>query len=240
MKVKFIPAEISESNERQRGKTLCLKLMDFLDEHLIICVDSDFDKFLRPGLLDSSKHILQTHAYSWENHHCQNINLQRKWEELAVDSFSFSSFLLSFSKILYPVLIKLLTAKSLGVKGWRLETLCSTILNVKVNKKGMLDENGKLLLQTIGAEIEAWSAQQQLLQDDECAKMYSKASDIGMTMDTAYLYMQGHCVYDLVVRIGNALCNGKHNFMYEVLAPAYTCSGYGEIESVKADILKLL
>lgn len=52
--------------------------------------------------------------------------------------------------------------------------------------------------------------------------------------------MQGHCVYDLVVRIGNALCKGKHNFMYEVLAPAYTCSGYGEIESVKADILKLL
>lgn len=45
VKVKFIPAEVSDSNFKQRGKTLCMKLVEYLDQHFIICVDSDFDKF---------------------------------------------------------------------------------------------------------------------------------------------------------------------------------------------------
>lgn len=55
----------------------------------IICVDSDFDKFLHPGLLEPTKHILQTHVYSWENHHCQKDNLQQQWNLLNTGTFDF-------------------------------------------------------------------------------------------------------------------------------------------------------
>ena len=54
------------------------------------------------------------------------------------------------------------------------------------------------------------------------------------------LYMQGHCVFDLVLRIGNFLCNGKSDFLYEVLIPSYTCNGYHEIDMVKSDIAQNL
>lgn len=39
VKVKFIPAEVSDSNTKQRGKTLCMKLVEYLDQHFIIWFD---------------------------------------------------------------------------------------------------------------------------------------------------------------------------------------------------------
>lgn len=240
VKVKFIPAEVSESNERQRGKTLCMKLVPYLDEHLIICVDSDFDKFLRQELLTPSKHILQTHTYSWENHHCQYVNLQKRWEEIKNVSFDFSPFLISFSHLLYPALVGLLFAKSKGRKSWSLDSLCSAILDVKVNQKGMLDSNGKLLLQKIETNISSWMVSQQPLSEEEYDEMRKKALLLGLEEDTAYLYMQGHCVFNLIQRMGNFLCNGKSDFLYEVLIPSYTCNGYHEIDMVKSDIAQIL
>lgn len=240
IKVKFIPAEVSESNARQRGKTLCMKLVEYLDSHFIICVDSDFDKFIHPGLLTPSKHILQTHAYSWENHHCQAYNLQLQWRILNCDSFDFSTFIKGFSHIIYPALIGLLTAKKLDVSSWTLDSLCSKILHIQVNQKEMLNNNGALLLDTIEENILKWREKQQSLAKEDYEEMKRTAKDIGLTPDTAYLYMQGHCVFDLMLRIGNFLCNKQHDFLYEVLNPAFTIEGYKEVEMVKADIGEVL
>lgn len=240
VKVKFIPAEVSDSNTKQRGKTLCMKLVEYLDQHFIICVDSDFDKFLHPGLLVPAKHILQTHAYSWENHHCQKENLQKQWNLLNTGTFDFEMFLVKFSCIIYPALIGILTAKKCGVRSWSLDSLCSELLKVRVNQKRMLENNGELLLQVIGSKVQAWKNSQQLLNDADYDMMKKQASDIGMVPDNSYLYMQGHCVYDLLLRIGNFLCNGKNDFMYEVLKPAYQMEGYQEMEMIKSDIGQIL
>lgn len=239
VKVKFIPAEISGSKARQRGKTLCMKLLDYLDKRFIICVDSDFDKFLHPGLLTPSKWILQTHAYSWENHHCQPFNLQNCWQKIDHKYFDFDVFLVSLSRILHPVLIKMLTAKANNIKSWSLDSLCSTILNIQVNQKKILEQNGDLLLKRIAADVDLWQNLQLPIKAEDCIKMEKIATNIGMTQDNAYLYMQGHCIYDLILRIGNFICNREHNFMYEVLSPAFSVCGYDEIEMVKADICQI-
>ncbi len=240
VKVKFIPAEVSAENVRQRGKTLCLKLVDYLDEHFIICVDSDFDKFLRPGLLDPSKHILQTHAYSWENHHCHAEHLQMKWNEVGNLQFDFVLFLKSFSQVLYPILIGLLTAKELGIKSWSLDSLCGEILNVQVNQKERMADNAQLLLVILANKMEQWQERQQPLGKGSYSKMKQRASGVGMTADNAYLYMQGHCVYDLIMRIGNFLSNKTHDFLYEVLSASFVPDGYAEIEMINSDIKQCL
>lgn len=240
LKVKFIPAEISESNARQRGKTLCLKLIGCLDKHLIICVDSDFDKFLNPDLLQASKHILQTHTYSCENHQCQATNLQSKWNELQCGSFDFYQFILDFSRLLYPAVLCILTAKMNGLKAWTLDSLCRSILQLQVNQNAMLADNGKLLLEKISLKIDEWTDCQPPLADEDLETTEQIVSRIGMNANNTYLYMQGHCVYDLVLRIGNFLCNGKHDFKCEVLDQAYMCSGYNEIDLVKADVRQVL
>lgn len=240
VKVKFIPAELSESNSKQRGKTLCMKYVGYLDMHLIICVDSDFDKFLHPELLKQSKYILQTHTYSWENHHCQASNLQRRWDSLNFQQFNFKTFLVKLGQILYPALVSMLTAKSHSLKFWRLDSLCSVVLDVHVNQKGMLDDNGSPLLQVIDSNVQAWMLNQVPINGDDYGNMAKQAGVIGMGADNAYLYMQGHCVYDLILRIGNALCDKEHNFKYEVLNPAFNTAGYDEIEKVKSDIAQTI
>lgn len=240
VKVKYLPADTSGADIRQRGKTICLKYKDYLDKYLIICVDSDFDKFLHAGALTSSKYILQTHTYSWENHHCQILHLQRQWEKRAWKPFNFEIFLLALSHELYSPLLKLLAAKSIGLSSWSLSSLCSNILNVQVNQKGLLENDGKELLETISKRIRLWmDCQQEEIDNSEYQVMAERAFDIGMTADNAYLYMQGHCVYDLVLRIGNALCGNSHDFKYEVLDPAFYASGYNEIDLVKSDIAKI-
>lgn len=104
----------------------------------------------------------------------------------------------------------------------------------------MLENNGELLLLVIDSKVQAWKNSQQLLNDTDYDMMKKQASDIGMVPDNSYLYIQGHCVYDLLLRIGNFLCNGKHDFMYEVLNLAYQMEGYQEIEMIKSDIGQIL
>ena len=240
IKVKFLPAETSDSNVRQRGKTICMKYQDYLDKHFILCVDSDFDQFLHPGLLAPSRFILQTHAYSWENHHCQTEHLQRQWDMLACKSFNFRSFLVAFSRELYHPLLCLLTAKASEMKSWSLDSLCSCILNVQVNQRGMLDEDGKQLLKKISDNICLWEKCQEAIDDAGYKAMEKLAEGIGMTTDNTYLYMQGHCVYDLVLRIGNALCNKMYDFKCEVLDYTFYVDGYHEVNLVKSDIAQVL
>lgn len=204
-------------------------------------MDSDFGKFLHPEELSPSKYILQTHAYSWENHHCQTTHLQRQWKRLSYKAFNFERFLLAFSHELHRPLLRLLAAKANGLKSWSLDSLCSNILNVPVNQKDVLENDRKKLIEKISENLNSWlKPQQEAIEDAEYKTMEEKASGVGMTNDNVYLYMQGHYVYDLVLRIGKTLCANEHDFKCEVLDPAFLVSGYKEIDLVKSDIAKII
>ena len=69
-----------------------------------------------------------------------------------------------------------------------------------------------------------------------CEKMRAMATEAGLTEETAYLYMQGHCVFDLVERIGKTLCKGSHDFRYEVLMRSLKHCNSEEMKLVVADI----
>lgn len=237
-KVKFLPAEISEANAdvRQRGKGICMRYVRHLDNTFIICVDSDFDKFVNPGKLTPQKHILQTHTYSWENHHCQYDNLQNVWKSVGNSSFDFKIFLHEFSRIIYPALICMLTSLSMRKRSWNLRGLCGSILSCQPNRQGALDNNGQQLLEEIKAKVDLWISEQAALEEADKDSMKSLCASVGLQPDNAYLYMQGHCVFDLIYRIGNALCNGTHSFEYEVLRNTISYGTYKEIQEVIDDI----
>ena len=236
-KVKFVASEAGTGADvRQRGKTVCMRYVDYLNKNFIICVDSDFDRFTRPGVLSVDKWIFQTYTYSFENHYCWIIGLQQTWATLGVNDFNFSTFLTEFSHIIYPVLIEMLTTKAAKKKAWNLSELCGIILSVQPNRNGVLNDNGHLLLADIANGIAAWSSSQNHPTEDACNKMKVNAVKIGLTEDTAYLFMQGHCVFDLVKRIGNTLCNKQHDFHFEVLTPSLTMCGSNEMKHIMADL----
>lgn len=70
--------------------------------------------------------------------------------------------------------------------------------------------------------------------------MQNEASSIGLTPNTAYLYMQGHCVYDLIHRIGNFLTNGKIDFRYQVMQNSLSFQGYPQTDAIAADIKTII
>lgn len=236
-KVKFLPSETGSGPiARQRGKTVCMRYVGHLNKNFVICVDSDFDSFTRPGVLDKNKFIFQTYTYSFENHHCWIHSLQQYWASLSINDFDFEVFLTELSHILYPVLIEMLTIKAARKKTWNLTELCGIILSSQVNKKGRLDNNGQQLLNEIKSHLATWSKMQTHPTKVACDRMSTTAVRLGLTKDTAYLYMQGHCIFDLVLRIGNVLCNKKRNFLYEVLDPSLIHCKSAEMKHVIADL----
>lgn len=235
--VKFLPSEPAGGVEaRQRGKSVCMRYVPYLDCHLIVCVDSDFDNFIRPGALIPQRNILQTYTYSFENHYCWSVRLQDSWDALNLGNFDFHDFLLKLSHILYPVLISMLATKAAKKKAWSLTDLCGVILSSQVNRKGCLDNNGLRLLAEIEKNIQVWTATQKMPTKASYKKFETVANEEGLMPDTAYLFMQGHCIFDLIERIGNYLCNNHRNFLYEVLTSNFSTSGYAEMNHLLSDI----
>ena len=240
LKVKYLPGESGNGTDaRQRGKTVCMRYVPYLSKSFVVCVDSDFDRFTRPETLAGERFIFQTYTYSFENHHCWSDSLQARWESLDEGVFDFRIFLTELSRLLYPVLIQMLTTKAAKKKTWNLTELCGVILSVQPNRAGVLDGNGAMLLADISARVHTWCSAQVHPTETACSKMRGMASEQGLTETTSYLFMQGHCIFDLVLRIGNALLDGRHDFRYEVLTQTLAGCHSAEMNHVIADIRNL-
>lgn len=240
VRVKFLPCSISNSGMRVTGKKNCLKYINELNEHYVICVDSDFDNILQPGFLDVNKFILQTYAYSWENHYCWAESLQTRWESLDVNDFNFSEFIIALSEAIYEPLLILLAAKASNIKLWSLDSMCSAILSTQSNQKSFFENNGKAYIEKIAQQLDSWIATHDVLPEDSVDKMRNTLTALKITPTNAYLYIQGHCIYDLILRLGIAMCDGKYDFKSEVLDKALTIDGYNEIEKVQKDIMSIV
>lgn len=118
----------------------------------------------------------------------------------------------------------------------RLAELCGVVLSAQVNRTGALDNNGEALLNEIAGKVSAWSSGQVHPTVEACEKMKLAAAKEGLTADRAYLFMQGHCVFDLVLRVGRTLCNRTHDFQYEVLMPSLEHCVSAEMNRVWMDI----
>lgn len=218
LKLKFLPSENGDGTDvRQRGKTVCMRYVPYLNKNFVICVDSDFDRFTRPGTLTADKFIFQTYTYSFENHYCWSEGLQSVWILNQVGVFDFKIFLQNLSIILYPTLIEMLATKAAKKKSWNLTDLCSIILSTQVNRAGVLNNNGTMLLQDIQSKVYAWRSRQVHPTIAACNKMKADSLTLGLDELTTYLFMQGHCIFDLVQRIGKTLMCGQNDFRNAVL-----------------------
>lgn len=234
-KVKFFPGENTYTREHHTGKSVCLKYKSELNRYFVICIDSDLDKFVRPEIFASSQYIFQTHTYSWENHYCNPEALNRSSSECGCNAFDFSGFLKGYSKLVYPAIIRIVAGKCKGYQGWHLDDL-SSIVSLQVTRRGILENNGIALLNQIEVNIQFWISSQPVISDADIEETETLASTIGLSPENAYLYMRGHNIYDLILRVGNALSDGNHDFKVEVLGQSISFSGYPEIEKVVSDI----
>ena len=137
------------------------------------------------------------------------------------------SFLLQLSEIVYePLLYLVYHQKSELNRLWNITKFNRCIPNQL--RREDLKENGQQYLlkvkQLFAAELTTLS-----LPDNFAIE--------GLTPENAYLHIQGHKLYDLILNIGTMLCKGKGvAFRSDILDNGYPVSGYIEIDNVQSDL----
>ena len=231
---------VQSSDKSAYGKTMCMKYVDCTTSHFVLAVDSDFDRFYKSSFPEK-EYVFHTVTYSWENHYCWVPALD-DWYNGLTDrmSFSFKIFLTSLSNTIHPYLVKLLAAKKNNIKGWTLDGMCSKILSIQPNRKEYLENDGERLIAEISKSLSIWESGLPGIDVVSQTILIQEAELLGMNYNNTYLYMQGHCIYDLTCRVGAALSGFTvDEFEQKVMQYNLSFERYSEISALTSSIRTL-
>lgn len=229
---RFIPYSKSDKGTDTRGCEQCLRFRNYLSSKFFICIDSDLRLLRGEPHLDAEHYITQTYAYSWENHLCEADALQARLKKRLPDcSFDFRMFLAELSRIVYQPLLYLVRYGNDSTlnKHWNVAKF-NACLPLQP-KRADLSENGKAYLSKVKENFH-----KELVTFTD-----APAVAPSLTPENAYLHMQGHQLYKLVLHIGTLLCSGTTvAFKSDILDVDIPTHGYDEIDSVGRDLKKIL
>jgi len=201
---------LPRDNSLAKGKLEVLKHAENTGTHLILCVDSDYD-YLLPNHSDSSikinpnPYIFQTYAYSIENLQCYKESLQGVCVRATNNSkqkINLSKLLKLYSNIVYPLLLwSLYFASKKDTTTFKITDFSKivkilTIVDIDTQcEAAILD-----VKQRVQAEIT--KLKQTHSTDNQQFELLSKQlNELGLNEDTAYLFMNGHTLFNNVVLI---------------------------------------
>ena len=232
-KYRFLTYSKNGNGTDSRGCEQCLRYKPYLNKRFFICIDSDLRQLKGEQGLTANNNVAQTYAYSWENHFCEAEHLQERFTELVSDSdFDFKVFLHNLSVVVYRPLIYLVHYSRCSElnQQWNI-TKFNSCLPLQP-KRDELEDNGKGYIGRVAELFDEKISGLQL--PEEMTNEYIDEAN-------AYLHIQGHQLYKLVLQIGSMLCKGKGvAFKTEILAKAVHTEGYNEIENVQLDLMQIL
>lgn len=223
----------SDKGTESRGCEQCLRFRSYLTGHFFICIDSDL-RLLRgePGLV-ATNHIAQTYAYSWENHLCEATHLnERIKQSLANIDFDLYVFLHAFSKIVYEPLLYLIQygADRKTNQMWNVSKF-NACIPLQLSRLELAN-NGAAYLTKVKANFDK-------ALESMSGEVPNKVDML--TEENAYLHMQGHQLYKLLMHIGTMLCNKSGvAFKSDVLDKGLHTDGYEEINCLQHDLQQIL
>lgn len=228
----FLAYSKNDRGNEARGCEQCLRYRPFLTNRFFICIDSDLRQLRGEEGLSPVNFIAQTYAYSWENHFCESEYLQARLVKLLPNvEFDFRIFLQGLSKIVYEPLLYLVhySQSSELNQQWNI-TKFNACLPLQP-KRDELANNGRAYLERVAKLFrEAIANLQQ--------NVPMKNEHLDET--NAYLHIQGHQLYKLVLNIGTLLCRGtKVAYKTDILDKALHTEGYVEIDNVQSDLVKI-
>lgn len=232
-KYRFLTYSKNGNGTDSRGCEQCLRYKPYLNKRFFICIDSDLRQLKGEQGLTANNNVAQTYAYSWENHFCEAEHLQERFTELVSDSdFDFKVFLHNLSVVVYRPLIYLVHYSRCSElnQQWNI-TKFNSCLPLQP-KRDELEDNGKGYIGRVADLFDEKISG--LQQPEEMTNEYIDEAN-------AYLHIQGHQLYKLVLQIGSMLCKGKGvAFKTEILDKAVHTEGYNEIENVQLDLMQIL
>lgn len=215
-----------------RGCEQCLRYRPYLTKHFFICIDSDLRQLKGEDGLNADNYIAQTYTYSWENHLCEAKHLQRRFSALVPESnFDFEVFLTHLSTVIYKPLLYLVhySQNSELNRQWNISKFNACLpLQPKLEE---LSDNGRGYIERVSLLFE--EALRGLEQPDMMANEFIDESN-------AYLHIQGHQLFKVVLHIGTMLCRGTGvAFKSDILDKAIHTNGYAEINHLQFDLVQI-
>ena len=218
----------SETGSEASGCLQCLKYKDYLSARFFICIDSDLRYLEQEREIRDNSYILQTYAYSWENHYCYGERLEQAWKTKCpqqAQDFDFSSFIRAFSSVIYPHFLQFLTMRKRGFKNDFPVKRFDKLIPQQCNKEILLHD-GRCILEGI---------ENKPVYVNVCDEAYYQA--LGLEKTNVYLHIKGHTLYTLIRAIGKFLCYGSSvDFEKDILLDSFQTSGYWQVDKIRADI----
>ncbi len=236
---KFRTATVNEHGNKTTGCAQCLKYRNYLSQRFFVCIDSDL-RYLLDEDISAENGILQTYAYSWENHCVFAESLQETFDEFTGkgSEFDFVEFLRRYSAIVYEPFLLMLYQEREGLNDFDREKFRALI--TLTYRKGDEAGNGRAFLERLQSglakEAEVVKQNCDFNFEEESARYAAK----GLGVDNAYLYVRGHCLYNSIVSIGKKLCIGTGvDFEQNILKSEPAFEQYDAMNRIKDDVGRL-
>ena len=228
----FLTYSKNDNGTDSRGCEQCLRYKPYLTKRFFICIDSDLRQLKREGGLNADNYIAQTYTYSWENHMCEAKHLQRRFSALVPESnFDFEVFLTNLSAIVYrPLLYLVHYSQSPELNRlWNISKFNACLpLQPKYED---LSDNGRGYIESVSLLFE--EALHGLRQPDIMTNEF-------LNEFNAYLHIQGHQLFKIVLHIGTMLCRGTSvAFKSDILGKMVHTEGYAEINHLQSDLVQI-
>lgn len=232
----YISYSYSNKNKKTTGCEQCLRFAPYLTDYFFVCIDSDYRYLLGQANLDVKHHILQTYAYSWENHYCQASNLQNRVNSVTTINFDFSNFINRYSKVVYKPLLVLLNSRKNNDGELRDKEFNQCLISQCTAKDMERDCDGAIekIKTNLNRLLESHKSYVDSLDFDSLKSHYE---DLGLVESTAYLHVRGHNIFDLVSYIGKFLYQrNKVDFSKTILTSNLPANDYWEMNKLVEDI----
>ena len=228
----FLPYSKSDKGTDARGCEQCLRDRLYFTNCFFICIDSDLRQLKGEDGLNADNYIAQTYTYSWENHLCEAKHLQRRFSALIPEcNFDFEVFLTNLSAVIYKPLLYLVhySQRSELNRQWNISKFNACLpLQPRLEE---LSDNGRGYIERVSLLFE--ESLRGLEQPDMMTNEFIDDSN-------AYLHIQGHQLFKIVLHIGTMLCRGTGvAFKSDILDKAIHTEGYAEINHLQSDLVQI-
>ena len=198
----------SRSDRLERGKKAALmRLIDgAVGRDMIACVDADYDYLLQGAspasrAVLSTPYVFHTYAYAIENMQCYAPSLHGVCVAVTLNDhveFDFTSFLTRFSQTIFPLFLWNVWHYRTG--RYTEFSITDFLQAIDLGKLSMQNAESQLMhLQSkVGRTVAALRRRHQG-RGAELEALKRDLAALGVSADNAYMYIQGHHLFDNVV-----------------------------------------
>lgn len=205
---RYFEIMLPSRNRLTKGKKSVLKneLADKMGEGMIACVDADYD-YLLQGCTHTSKEILSspyvfhTYVYAIENYQCYAPSLHDVCVMATLNDksvFDFERFFTDYSQLCYPLLIWSIWA----YRTQHFDRFSITDMNTVIEMGKVNPANSGYAMHHLEEKVKHklnWLKHTFPGNEKEIEALTKELTQLGVTPDNTYLYIQGHHLLDNIV-----------------------------------------